>query len=272
MRFRLLLLFILSCLLLSSASAQAPQPTGDNRERAAKLYEEAESFYNLQEYEKALASFQEAYRLSSEPSILYSLGQCYRRLRRYEEALTAFQNFLRDAPESPLHENAKARISELTQLLSEESGALLVISSSADPADVYVAQEYKGKTPLQLRSVPAGEQLITLKKEGYALFEQKLTIEPRQEYFLRASLTEAPSAKPPPTYLAPALLGGAGLLLGGVAGGLFLTRDRRSGEAEGLTAAVFAISADVTLLSAGASATVVYLKRKRAAEAGWLPQ
>ena len=55
----------------------APPPQDPDRERAAALFEQGSSDYTLGNYPSAIEKFEEAYRLSNEPEMLYNLGQAY---------------------------------------------------------------------------------------------------------------------------------------------------------------------------------------------------
>lgn len=55
-----------------------PLETSDpDRERASELFEQGSSDYTLGNYSSAIEKFEEAYRLSNEPEMLYNLGQAY---------------------------------------------------------------------------------------------------------------------------------------------------------------------------------------------------
>jgi tetratricopeptide (TPR) repeat protein len=76
------------------ASAQTPS----KEEQAMKLYEEAEAYYKLQNWSKALELYEAAYLLSQQPELLFNIGQCYRQLGKYDQALRSYRTFLREVP------------------------------------------------------------------------------------------------------------------------------------------------------------------------------
>jgi hypothetical protein len=128
----------LVALLLASGApyAQAQQPP-TALESAIKLYEEAEVHYRLQEWEKALEKYKEAYRLSQEPEMLFNIGQCYRMLKKYDEAIKSYKTFQREVPNSPQRDNVNALIASTendkkqADLLAAE---LAANQSKGDPA------------------------------------------------------------------------------------------------------------------------------------------
>ncbi len=59
--------------------------------RARELYLQGDREYQAGRYEQAVAAFQEAYRLSGRPLLLFNLANAYERLGRYAEALEALR-------------------------------------------------------------------------------------------------------------------------------------------------------------------------------------
>lgn len=56
-----------------------------------------------------------------------------------------------------------------------DSGSLAV-ESSPSLANVYIGEEYRGDTPLDLYNLPVGQYDVTIKKKGYADFKKTITI------------------------------------------------------------------------------------------------
>jgi tetratricopeptide (TPR) repeat protein len=113
---------------LGFASAPAFAQTGDltpaqKQEKAIKLFEEAESYYNLQEFEKALNLYKEAYLLSQEPALLYNIAQCQRQTKRYEEAIKSYRAFLRTSQDDELRPQIEAFITEMEAILKKNGSA-----------------------------------------------------------------------------------------------------------------------------------------------------
>lgn len=101
----------------------APKPgmsAEEKRQRAIDLFTEAEKFYAVQEWQRALDLYKESYLLSVEPALLYNIGQCQRQLKKYEEALKSYRAFIRGAPSHPSRADAETKIAELEPLLASQ--------------------------------------------------------------------------------------------------------------------------------------------------------
>lgn len=117
-----------ACLLLPSvALSQQKPPTKEELARAKESFYKGEAFFRVQEYDKALEAYKEAYLLTHQGEILFNMGHCYRFLGRYEEALEVYVNFLRDVPESPL----VPEVQSLVQDVKKEIAAAATRPTSA---------------------------------------------------------------------------------------------------------------------------------------------
>jgi hypothetical protein len=134
------------------ALAQQNPPVPDNIEQAIKLYDEAEIHYQLQEWEKALEKYKEAYRLSREPEMLFNIGQCYRMLKKYDEAIKSYNAFQREVPSSPQRANVAALIAK-----TEEDGKQAALNVVATPTtQTVIIREVSSSLPV-LPSLPPRE-------------------------------------------------------------------------------------------------------------------
>ena len=68
-----------------------------------------------------------------------------------------------------------AKEEQITQSIEEvaDTGALN-IDSTPRLAQVYVGEEYRGDTPLELYNLPVGQYDITVKKDGYIDFKKAI--------------------------------------------------------------------------------------------------
>jgi tetratricopeptide (TPR) repeat protein len=114
MRFLLMLIWLCSSLAWAA-------PTKEQQAKALKLYEQAETYYRLLQYEQALALYQEAYLEAKEPSLLFNIAQCYRLLQRYEEAKSSYDLYLQDDPNSPYREACERFLEEVNEALAKKS-------------------------------------------------------------------------------------------------------------------------------------------------------
>ena len=99
---------MLLCALLGFSGVAVGQETDP-----AKLFETAETYYNVGEWEQALKNYKEAYILSKEPVLLYNMGQCYRQMNKYDEAIRTYKNFLKEVPDTNLRATVEKFIKEL---------------------------------------------------------------------------------------------------------------------------------------------------------------
>ena len=101
--------FLIALLLLPSAAwAQSDDA------KAKQLFKEAQTAYDLAEFDKALGLYSEAYRLKPLPGFLFNMAQCHRQKGAYERAAFFFQRFLDNSPpQAPNLEVAKELLAEM---------------------------------------------------------------------------------------------------------------------------------------------------------------
>jgi tetratricopeptide (TPR) repeat protein len=66
-----------------------------------RLLREGTAAFEVHDDGTALTSFQQAYRLSEEPTILVNVGRVLARMRRHDEAIATFRRFLDIVPNAP---------------------------------------------------------------------------------------------------------------------------------------------------------------------------
>lgn len=109
------MLSLLLTLLISTAHAE-----GDDA-RARELYENGAILYDEGRYEDAVAAWNEAYRISQRPGLLYNIANAEERLGRYKEALDHLNRY-RAFAEVSERETLDRRIANLERRLSETPG------------------------------------------------------------------------------------------------------------------------------------------------------
>lgn len=83
-------------LLLTLLAAVAPEARAQDataEARAKELYENGAALYEEGRYEEAILAWEEAYRLSSRPVLLFNIANAYERLGRYDEAIDALSRY-----------------------------------------------------------------------------------------------------------------------------------------------------------------------------------
>lgn len=104
-------------LALGSAMASAQS---DDLERARGAFEQGRVAYEAGNFRTALERFQEAYRLTNEPDVLYNVATAADRLREDRVALEAYRGYLASRPDSADRAQVEARIEVLSTRLARE--------------------------------------------------------------------------------------------------------------------------------------------------------
>jgi tetratricopeptide (TPR) repeat protein len=103
-------------ILMSLTSVALAGPTEEAREETRR----GTAAYNLGDFEEAAHRYESAYRLISDPALLFNVGQAWRQAGRPEKALLAYKAYLRTAPaNAPNREQVSRRVGELERVVSE---------------------------------------------------------------------------------------------------------------------------------------------------------
>jgi tetratricopeptide (TPR) repeat protein len=193
---------IAAAALIALLAAADPGAAGDLGGRpddssARALFERGEVKFNLGNFEGAAADYQAAYELDHRPALLFNVGQCYRNLENYERARFFYRRFLTLDPQTPNRRETESLIDLMSKRLDEQRAKVDLAARANEPAS-------GAATP------PAfAPSLPTLQR------------------------TEAPAAdgRGQPVYRRTWFwVGVAGVVAGGVAAGLLLTRDDQHGS------------------------------------------
>jgi len=112
---RLSCLTVLLLTVVGLCSARADTP---NTARAH--FEKGSTAYDLGQFREAAREYEIAYRLKSDPALLYNIGQAYRFAGDAAEALRAYKAYLRRSPEAPNRREVDAQIAKLQRLVDEQ--------------------------------------------------------------------------------------------------------------------------------------------------------
>jgi tetratricopeptide (TPR) repeat protein len=85
----------------------------DATEQARQHYQKGKQHFDLGKWDEAIAEFEEAYRLHSDPTLLFNLAQAHRRKGDLQRALDLYKNYIIGNPESPKREEIEKRIQTL---------------------------------------------------------------------------------------------------------------------------------------------------------------
>ena len=73
--------------------------------------------------------------------------------------------------------------------LEESTGSgFLEIETMPSDADIFIDEDYNGKSPLTIYNIPAGIHNVVIKKDGYEDFVSEVNLEAGRKSFLEASL------------------------------------------------------------------------------------
>ena len=131
-------LVIATSWLMPTASAQPsgetappePPPALDtqNKQQAKELFEKGEAFFRLGEqnpenYDKAIAEFENAYKLFPSPVFILNIAQAHRLRNNKKQAIREFERFLREAPEHPNASEVRKIIPVIRREIAAENAA-----------------------------------------------------------------------------------------------------------------------------------------------------
>jgi tetratricopeptide (TPR) repeat protein len=87
---------------------------------ARALFDRAEVKFNLGNFEAAAADYQAAYELDHRPALLFDVGQCYRNLGNYERARFFYRRYLTLDPRSPNRRETERLIDLMSERLQQQ--------------------------------------------------------------------------------------------------------------------------------------------------------
>lgn len=120
--------------LLVNGLLASPAARADARDEAAEQhYDRGMKAYDLGRFDEAIAEFEKAYELSSDPVLLFNLAQSQRRAGSAERALFFYRRFVKLAPTSPVRDKAEVRIAELEREIEQERAKRAEEASAAEP-------------------------------------------------------------------------------------------------------------------------------------------
>jgi tetratricopeptide (TPR) repeat protein len=114
-------------------SAQAQSAAGRDAREVQRLLREGSAAFDAQDDNAALSLFQQAYRLSEEPTILVNIGRVFARMRRHEDAIATWRRFLDRAPSAPERPAIEAMIRDAESAQRAAQAATVVAPTRRDP-------------------------------------------------------------------------------------------------------------------------------------------
>src|ERR1043165_7663784 len=100
-------------LILLLATPALAQPTPDDRARAKTLFDDGSSEYRAGHYDRAIELFQDAYKLSHAPGLLFNIAQAYRLKGACAQALEYYQRSLDEDTTADNRAEMQDRVTEM---------------------------------------------------------------------------------------------------------------------------------------------------------------
>jgi tetratricopeptide (TPR) repeat protein len=136
---------------------------------ARRAYAEGTEHFNAGRFAEALAAFERAFAMRSNPVVLKPIAECHERLGHVPEAIAALERYLRELPTAPDHAQLEARLATLRQRPARVS-----VTSSPDGAQIVVDGEARPqRTPSDIEVTP-GHHRISATLRGYRATEREL--------------------------------------------------------------------------------------------------
>ena len=101
----------------SCAYAEEAQPSADAKAAALKAYQRGTSYYQREEYDKAIEHFTSGYQSVPQGVFLYNIAQSHRLASRPEKALEFYRLYLEKSPDAKNRPEIEERIATLEKQL-----------------------------------------------------------------------------------------------------------------------------------------------------------
>jgi hypothetical protein len=195
---------VLAVCALASATAAPARAQNDaeaeaSRAKALALLQEGARFMDERQYDRAVESFREAYRLVPSPKVLYNLGVAYLSVARYADALDALERFVAEATDAPAAnlETARRHIADLHAKVST-----LALTSDRPRGELILDGRSLGEVALDHDlTIDAGPHDLRAVAGGRVV-DQRLTAPPGGRVQVKLAF-DAPASPPLPNLTAP---------------------------------------------------------------------
>jgi len=117
---------------LGSPAGAVGQDAADDAE-ARRAFRVAQAHYDNGEFEEAAVGFDEAYRLSQRPQLLYNMYVAYRDAQNLPRAADALQRYLEHVPDAPMHDQLRSRLGRMRAAIEQHGASATVEPDGNDP-------------------------------------------------------------------------------------------------------------------------------------------
>jgi Tetratricopeptide repeat len=117
-----------------AARVSAAPPTTEASKQAREAFAEGTSFFNLGQWDQAIAAWQKGYQFKPDPIFLYNIAQAYRLAENHEKAVFFYKSYVRNAPKAANRTEVEGRIEQLEKLIQQKHDARSSPPDAALPA------------------------------------------------------------------------------------------------------------------------------------------
>jgi tetratricopeptide (TPR) repeat protein len=114
-------LAVLLAIFFTSGQARAQNPSPE--ELARRHHERGTTFYNLGQFDEAIAEYRKGYEQKADPVFLLNIGEAYRQLGAHEKALFFYRRYLSVVPDAPNRAEIDQKVTTLEQLVEAQQRA-----------------------------------------------------------------------------------------------------------------------------------------------------
>ena len=139
------------------AGPASEEPSGAEADRLRDLYARGQAAFDAGSYETAIETFEEAYSISNDSTLLFNISLCHDRLGNYDKALEYLDRYAQAAPEAEQGDIERRRSS--LEARRERAARDGTSGDEPEPADTVVPAS--PTTPSTQDGKPADERLMT---------------------------------------------------------------------------------------------------------------
>jgi tetratricopeptide (TPR) repeat protein len=183
-------------------------PGGPSNDRVAQEhFELGREYYDRGQYEEALREFEDAYRLSRRPKLLYNLYLAYRNLGRFEPATNSLRAYLAAEPNDPRADELRERMRQMEASLRETETQQDVVDTQ--PARELPAYVTAPAAPPETGGAPETTPAAISADASAAAATEALAQDDQED--LRLDDPTQVEDEDKPSLVAPLILGGVGV-------------------------------------------------------------
>ncbi|MCK6573749.1 PEGA domain-containing protein [Myxococcota bacterium] len=170
-----------------TAEAQVQLSEAD-RARAEKLQMEGEQLYGQGRYKEAIEKFRQAFEISADINLQYSIAISHQQLEAWQECVTYMERFLEKAGPGPKRDRAENTLKNCDARIERDQ--LLIIESDPPAARVFLddrAKGVRGSTPFR-NYVRPGTHKVWVELDGYEPIEQTIEVQIKEPFRMNLAM------------------------------------------------------------------------------------